>query len=387
MSAFVLHIAEDGDNFKLIWNIPDSEDVWTPSAYSIDGGMVRQASNAVRAQLRAIAFMSGEFKSEEFADILRKLAQRGHELFLQLMPASDPSNGEPSELQQRLTHVKRKANGDRPDFKITLGTEKLFIPWAFIFPGAKDQLPRVPNISLTDMKGFWLSQFNISIAYGGSASFPHQRKASSRRVLALHEEMFVNAKSSLATSPFGKECLNRLDALLQDGPTPSMDWDSFEDAWMQVRDEYDTVLYVFGHSDGQRIQLNDVEDDPKYALLSSSLKRFRKRSRGSASIFMLNGCRTAAPIQVSADEPISANFLTETRQPGYYGFIGTEAQVPNTFACHYGTEFLWRLCKEGKSVGEAFDELLERDDLFPQNILYTCYADRQFRFTGVEASP
>ena len=109
-------------------------------------------------------------------------------------------------------------------------------------------------------------------------------------------------------------------------PTPATDWDSFEVDWDVVKDDYDSVLYVYGHSDGQRIQLSDVANDPKYELLASSLKKFRKRARGSASIFMLNGCRTAAPSPASAEEPISANFLKETRQPGYYGFIGTEAQ-------------------------------------------------------------
>jgi hypothetical protein len=97
---------------------------------------------------------------------------------------------------------------------------------------------------------------------------------------------------------------------------------------------------------------------------------------------MFNGCRTAAPKPESEEVPISANFLKETRKPGYYGFIGTETVVSNIVACRYGTEFLWRLCKQGKSVGEAFDELLLDETLFPHNTLYTCFADRKFRFVS-----
>ena len=67
---------------------------------------------------------------------------------------------------------------------------------------------------------------------------------------------------------------------------------------------------------------------------------------------------------------------------GYYGFIGTETVISNIFACRYGTQFLWRLFKEGKSVGEAFDELLSDDTLFPYNTLYTCFADRKFQFVS-----
>jgi hypothetical protein len=381
MDSLVLHVAEDGDNFKLIWSGYKSgdPDPWTPRPYLVDAGLLQQAANAVRAQLRGIAFMPSCCKAAEFAPLLQKLAQRGRDLFLQLMP--DSSSGESSEVQRRLEQLAQNSSDGRPyhrarpDLKVTLDTERLFVPWGFAFSGSTDHLPGMPSVSLTDMKGFWLSLFNISIAYGGSCSLPHHRKASFRRLFALHEDMFVRAKTSLE-----KRCLDRLNTLLEEDPTPATDWDSFELDWDVVKDDYDSVLYVYGHSDGQRIQLSDVANDPKYELLASSLKKFRKRARGSASIFMLNGCRTAAPSPASAEEPISANFLKETRQPGYYGFIGTEAQVSNIFACRYGTEFLWRLCKEGKSVGEAFDELLECDDLFPHNILYTCYADRKFRF-------
>jgi hypothetical protein len=386
MGSFVLHIAEEGDNFKLIWTGYEGDDIWTPNPYLVDAGPLQQAASAVRTQLRAIAFMPGRCSAAEFASLLHDLAQRGQELFLQLMPASDSASGDSTEVQGRLQQAEQSSSGERHELKVTLGTERLFVPWGFVFSRSMDNLPKVPSVSLADMTGFWLSQFNISIAYGGSRPLPNDRKASFCRLFALHEDMFARAKTSLVDEHMD-ECLARLDALLEDQPKPTTDWDNFESAWTRVTDDYDTILYMYGHSDGKRIQLRDSGDDPKdnpkFDLLVSSLRRFRKKTRGSASIFILNGCRTAAPTSTSAEEPMSANFLKETRQLGYYGFIGTEAQVSNTFACRYGTEFLWRLCKEGKSVGEAFDELLERDDLFPQNVLYTCYADRKFRFASV----
>jgi hypothetical protein len=223
------------------------------------------------------------------------------------------------------------------------------------------------------MAGFWLSRFRISVTYGGSSPLPRARIRSFRKLYALDEDMFTRARTELTP-----DCGDRLGVLLAGEPEPTTDWDGFEDAWKQVAHLHDTVLFLFGHSDGQRIRLSTTAPEAKYEMLSSSLKKFRKKSRGSASVFVLNGCRTAAPL--STGELISASFLKETRQPGYYGFVGTEADVPNTFACRYGTEFLWRLCIQGKSVGEAFDELLDEESMFPQNILYTCYAERDFRF-------
>ena len=120
-------------------------------------------------------------------------------------------------------------------------------------------------------------------------------------------------------------------------------------------------MSLYGRFDGQLISLRDKDndaDDPKYTLFSSDLWRFRKRRRGSTSIFLLHGCRTAAPSPDALVVPISANFLKEMHGPGYCGFIGTEVQVSNVFACRYGMNFLWHLLREGRSVGEKFDEHL-----------------------------
>ena len=101
---------------------------------------------------------------------------------------------------------------------------------------------------------------------------PHHRKASFRRLFALHEDMFVRAKTSLE-----KRCLDRLNTLLEEDPTPATDWDRFEVDWDVVKDDYDSVLYVYGHSDGQRIQLSDVANDPKYELLASESQKVQEK--------------------------------------------------------------------------------------------------------------
>jgi hypothetical protein len=381
MSSLVLRIAKDDNTFKLAWQIPEGDEVWAPSAYSIDAadsGLLQQAAIELRRQMRSIAFAAHPFEKSEFKAILQNLAAWGQDLFLHLMP---PLESDASDLRPRLEEIGRGRVGVRQDFKIVIETPELFVPWGFVFSGRIDDLPQNPTLSLADMQGFWLSQFNISVAYG-SSSFPRNRKASSCKLIALHEEMFGKARRAIGD----EECLSRLDQLLSGKMAPTMDWIDFEKAWKEVKDEYDSVLYVYGHSNGQRIQLRDTEKDKmesrQFDLPASRLIQFRKRDRSSASIFLLNGCETVAPSADSADAPISANFLKETRSPGYYGFVGTETQISNIFACRYGTEFLWRLCQERRSVGETFDELLESPQLFPQNLLYSCYADRGFRFTS-----
>jgi hypothetical protein len=382
MGSFRLRICDDSDKFKFIWELPEGD----LPAYSIDAGTLKQAVVAVREQLRDIAFATGQFTKQEFADVLARLARRGSGLFQQLMPES--GTGYPFDLRQRLEQVSRAPKGERQDFKIILETDKLFVPWGFVFSSKVGDLPSgaALTLSLADMNGFWLSHFNISIAYSANLPLPSERRATASKLFAVHEDMFDAARRSLEQDPV----ISRLDQLLGNR-TPTTDWDNFFEQWEGVSAN-DSILYLYGHSDGHRIELRDkkkaedIKDDPKFDLLASEFRKFRKRPDGSASIFLLNGCRTVAPEDGSRQVPISANFLKETRQPGYFGFIGTEAQVTNVFAFRYGTELLWRLYREGQSVGEAFDELLQDNNLFPQNLLYSCYADRAFRLSSKPAN-
>lgn len=391
MVSFVLRIAKNEEQFKVTWTITDGDEPpVTPAAYSVDPGLLRQAAGNVRQQLQVIADARQAFEKPAFAKLLKQLAQSGRILFKQLMnPAPDEQ-----EVRQRFQEVAKDSNQIRHDFRIILETAELFVPWGFVFSGELSDVPNENelNMSLADMKGFWLSHFNISVTHNGDRPFPRQRKASVRKLFALHEDMFGAAKASLreAKDEESLECLKRLEELLDgEDMTPVSDWDKFREAWEEVGSEHDSVLYLFGHSDGQRIELRERKKDegidPAFDLSAADLIDFRKDQPGeSAAIFLFNGCRTAAPD--SEDVPISANFLKASRERGYFGFIGTETEVTNVFACRYGTEFLWRLYQEGKTVGAAFDELLQSGKLFPQNLLYACYADRRFCFASVPGS-
>jgi hypothetical protein len=386
VGSFSLRITGHGNQFKVRWTITVADDIQQPPAYLVDAGLLKQAVVNVRQQLRVIATATKPFEKPEFADLLAQLAWYGKALFSQLM---DPA-GQPDVLQQ-FREAASDPNPTRHDFKIVLETDELFVPWGFVFSGELGEVPGEDQLkmSLADMKGFWVSHFNISVTYGGTSTLPRQRMTSVRKLFALHEGMWPDAVNLLKDEDAA--CYDRLEKLIDTEMEPATDWHKFRTAWDTVGNKHDSVLYFFGHSDGQRIELRerkelepDPKPDPKYDLSASEFFTFRKTEPGdSAAIFLFNGCRTAAPGANATEQvPITANFLKATREKGYFGFIGTEAQVTNLFACRYGTEFMWRLYKEGRSVGETFDELLQSSALFPQNLLYACYADRKFRFAA-----
>jgi hypothetical protein len=385
MGSLLLRITDQDNQFKVTWTVIDGN-VLMPPAYMVDAGMLQQAARNVRGQLQVIADATQPFTRPEFAILLKRLARLGRTLFKQLI-------GPPADQSDVLQYLSAQGSSQsRTDLNIILETEKLFVPWGFVFSGDLAAVPAEDKLtmSLADMKGFWVSQFNISVTHGGTASLPRQRKTSVRKLFALHEGMWPAAVKLLEKED--KDCLEKLERLLDGNMAPVFDWESFIDTWDEVGSNHDSVLYVFGHSDGQRIELRERKKgegvDPKFEISATDFIQFKKDQPGnSVAIFLFNGCRTAAPGSGSTDEvPITANFLKPSRERGYFGFIGTETEVTNLFACRYGTEFLWRLHEEGKTVGAAFDELLQSGKLFPQNLLYSCYADRQFCFAATPAS-
>src|SRR6516164_5991217 len=105
MGSFILRITENDGSLKLSWNIPDGDDDWPANAYSVDAGLLQQAAHGVRQQLRSIAFAREPLDRSEFALLLQRLANRGQDLFLQLMPPPDGGSGPTSDVQERLERL------------------------------------------------------------------------------------------------------------------------------------------------------------------------------------------------------------------------------------------------------------------------------------------
>src|SRR5690242_15689344 len=229
MASFVLDIAPQGDTFKLAWTIVKDEP-WTPEAYGVDAGQLKQAAANVRTQLRQIALMRDKGSSDEFALLLKRLAQYGQTLFLRLLPEGEEMAETRQQLEAALKpELEGTAKGPEPgasqaptrprsDLKIRLATDELFIPWGFVFAGRREDLPAVPQLSIADMKGFWLAMFRISVVYGGDASLPRERKTQNCRLFALHEHLFELAVSELEKED--KTSAERLDILLHGDPAP-----------------------------------------------------------------------------------------------------------------------------------------------------------------------
>lgn len=369
----------EDSRLKLVWTATGPEVSWPAQPYEISRGSLQQASEMVRGVLRQLAMIPDPSPEDQYQTILRELFARSGALCDNLFSAADGGQPIADDARELLRTARSEVAADSapPSLEIILCDETVHVPWGFVLDQEASDLPAKFKQSVEDLASFWLVCFKLGVRFqGGRSRLPKPGCSGCRSLYALHEDLFTRARAALRK--YHAELDHRLDELLGGDTLTATTWTDCQRHWKQIAEEYDSIVYMFGHSDGERIILADGSETVDAVLPASSFSTsFRKRSdTRSASVCILNGCRTAAP---SASQPWPASFLSSTRRPGFFGFVGTETEVPNDFASRYGVKLLWRLCREGQSLGDAFDALRREADLFPLNLLYTCFANRNFR--------
>jgi len=249
-------------------------------------------------------------------------------------------------------------------------TGVVHVPWSFCLDH-EERIPSPANGTITDFDQFWGSRFNVVTRFdsGDYLECATRSKANFRLLHALDKNLFNRAKSTLPT-----QLQTSLDDLVTYEVGNVTDWISCRKKWESIK-EVDSIIHIYGHSDGAAIYLWDPNDG-QYSPVKHRLdvwkfeQQFEKAGCNSATVCILNGCRTNAG-------PSGGGFFIVTAGPGFQGFIGTESQVSNEFAVKYAEAFLSLLLIHGRSIGEAYEEL--RVQLFPQSMFYSCYAHPDYR--------
>ena len=375
---------EGADRLKLVWTEHTPQDEWPALPYHVSRPALNLASETVREVLRRLPTDFASLSPDEYQSLLQNLANRGAALADNIFNAVDGNSATADEVRQLLLKASGPGHGraERSELRIILGDESVYVPWGFVFQGDPTELPAVKSRPIEDFDDFWLGSFRLTTRFQGPSRL-QPGKQSACSVYAIHEDLFTEARSALQSRYPDIEA--RLLQLLSEAKWGT-NWTECQKIWRSVREDYDSVLYVFGHSDGERINLSEAEGECDYVLPASSFKTVfgKSKTTRSNSICILNGCCTAVP---NADRAWPAGFLTATQSYGFLGFIGTETPVRNDLATIYGVELLWRLCSEGQTVGEAFDALQEDPELFPLSLVYSCFANRNFRLRAARATP
>jgi hypothetical protein len=226
--------------------------------------------------------------------------------------------------------------------------------------------------------GFWALRYQVAALYNGMAPRQLQiaRPAGNVKLLSgLNQAVFESTREHLdaAQKDF---IVNFLDRPVGRAFTST----GCRKRWNEVGDS-DCVIHFFGHASGSELRFSDTD-----RLTASSFRNLfrreshvvRPRTEPSYVLSFLNGCSS-----VSGDD--ANNFLVATADPGFCGFIGAEATVPDRFAMLFGQELLHSLLNEGIPVREAMSRLWRKHR--PMALFYGCYAHPDFSISPAESCP
>ena len=376
MGIVKLRVEGDNDLVKLAWEYGPAQDPLS-CTYYVERAILSQQSDSIRDDLRQLATVN--VYDAQYVETLRALDYHGMALRSILFTPDGVPDSVTHDLQDYIEEAS-STEGCTP-ITVLLGSDIVHVPWGFVsvprVPSPRDSFKLTRNIG--DFENFWIGKFSLILKYQvNNSGLPKSRLGRHDCLWAVHEDLLATARAELRK----KSTLDaeRLDRQLAQSFVHS-DWIEIKQEWNRVKDNFDSVIYVFGHSNGEKIVLKDDSIDSVHHVLSVAqfkVNFLKSSSTTSASIVILNGCRTAAPI---SSDPWPPSFLKATRGPGFYGFVGTEAEIPNDRACLYGAHLLERIRAGRETLGEAFDSL--RIDpppgVFPLSLVFTNFANRDFR--------
>jgi len=355
-----LMLDPNGSEIKVMWSKnhgPFSKPLKLPSALLRDRSReVRSALSALNAYIRTNQNLEEEKDPgwRRYAGVVKELRQQGQALHNALLDEDEPH------AQHLLQVLGGLASG--AELRVYCSDDEVSLPLGFVFDGDVASVTGKP--SRTDFAGFWLDRFKITMLVAGSGC-EHDRlnvdPQSFKTLYALHRTEVEDAQRYLG-GDFAK--LRKLTLL----PVKEYyDWDAAKRACADIRDT-NSIVFVLAHSDGDWLELADSKIDCK----TFGRMLHKDRDDDHVVLLILNCCLSAAGGE-------GRSLLSSAAQRGFCGLIGTEAEILNTHALRCGTRLMWELCANGLPLGEALDEMQNAEDLFPLNLFYTCYAERDFR--------
>jgi hypothetical protein len=235
------------------------------------------------------------------------------------------------------------------------------IPWGLLHDSHVENDP---------YRGFWAPRYKVAAVYNGVTPL---------RLRSARPRENVKLLSGLDEVTFG-EMLLKLDKatqtyinrFLRQPVGPAFTTQGCRERWRDAESK-DCIIHYFGHARDNELRFSEVDRlDPSMfrRIFGRESSVVRARAQPVYALSILNGCETVAGHGAKG-------FLIPTADPGFCGFIGPEAVVPDQFAFLFGQELLYLLLVEALSVREAMGRLWRKHD--PMSLFYGCYAHPAFR--------
>jgi hypothetical protein len=349
---------DGGDRVKIVWS--DSTGAQFPP-YRLVRQWLRDKSDRSRA---ALQFLRAAYlhPKPDFAEGVAALANHGRELRMALFNDCPPEDRNAAEEPRRW--FDSLCRDTKRSIVITVHADPILpIPWGLLHEGA------ATSISADPYHGFWALRFSVATLYNGMKPrhLENPRPTHNVRLLsAINQAVFDSTRKHL-----GDAQRSFISAFLERPVGMAFSTAGCRERWREVGDR-DCIIYFYGHASGVALQLaaNDTLTASGFrSLFGRESGVIRTRVEPGYVLTVLNGCATVTG-------PDADSFLLATADPGFCGFVGAEAIVPDRFALLFGQELLYCLLTEGLSVREAMSRLWIKHN--PMALFYGCYAHPKF---------
>jgi len=275
--------------------------------------------------------------------LLRDIASEGDRIRSQLVP----KNCLPSPSGQATTIV----------FKLQDDVDFL-VPWGLLFDRHPDK--DIDHLSESELReGFWCVKHDVCAIFPSNYqespwARPNLLIEPKKLIATIHsaaEQFAIDTNPKGSRWQFGSVCrsqreFDRLLRLHRNG-----------DHWF---------FYFFCHARPNQLVIDTRRPDEP---LTPELVQFWLNGMENArGLFFLNGCDTGVSYR---REEGGVTWLEATRNPGFLGFVGTEAIIPTRFAWRIGRDFLRLLIVDQRTPLEAMRWL--RSFHWPLSLLYALY--------------
>jgi hypothetical protein len=315
--------------------------------YNVRYKLIMQYAAAVREALQELVDAGRAKKSHDYGRLTRKLAEQGHELYKALFFGPTLADRNQATKVQNWISQYLLAGQHRFTFLVS---SKVQVPWGLIYdqPVPDDEGNSDPDSK--KITHFWCQKYSAVTQYFGIPPIGIDKPwpgTSFNLLLGADENVWTTAFASLEAIEQSvlEEHLGK--------QTPPFKFKTIFDTWIMNHSTGKPygLLSFFCHASGTSLCIG--AEDLSATLFEQRFARDEPSDTAPPTLVFLAGCETAIG-------ELDEGFLEATGGPGFCGFIGTEAKVPDIFTLAFFTEFVARFYASGQNVGKVMDELREK---------------------------
>jgi hypothetical protein len=320
----------DDGTLKVTWSM-NSTDVF----YHVKFTRIETRSRNVRSALQALVDAGRDKAYDKYDDLVRKLAQRGNELFEALLFGEEAIDKVEAGRARHWINAYFRPGRDLLTFRLP---SKVHFPWGLIYDQPVDDSTSPQELK----KHFWCVKFSATVHYffnrleWAESAWPIQKFG-----LLFGADQELWAATCPRLDPAEK---TRLSALLGQPPEPKFKLADLSKQWRAQQEVLHGLLTFYCHASGNELSIGGTTlsaDD-----FEEMFEHKHHADTSPPTLVFLAGCKTGV-------SDLHQGFFRATSKPGYCGFIGTEVKVPDIFTLRFVTHFLDRFFGTGDTVGQV----------------------------------